>query len=385
MTSHVRVLYIDTYTTSEPGVGSAISSSDAIGYGITSSGTIRREFARHGIDVELLRIPIPSGTVPEHRRVRWTAASYSALVRALDVRMPDVIFVFHAFVVSPAEIRRLLFDLGLRIPIVGYTHGSHWDATDTFRTERYPGLELLDLANLLAMDRVLIVSPYLRRTLTDAVGRLNATVARRLAARVRCVGLPLDTETIDRYRPDEPTANQTIVFNHAPISSKNPDFFARAMLDILQCTDVHVLFTRRFPPGAPGATGIAELRRRFGERVHLGADMPAADYYRALWHATIQVSTASHESLGVATLEAMYTETCCVLPRLGSYPDLCGDDAEVLYEPGDEAELVRRVIDFCKDGDRRRRIAAELSDRARHYRGSRVVDAIVDVIDEVLA
>jgi glycosyltransferase involved in cell wall biosynthesis len=103
-----------------------------------------------------------------------------------------------------------------------------------------------------------------------------------------------------------------------------------------------------------------------------------------LWRATIQVSTASHESLGMATLEAMYTENCCVLPRLGSYPALCGDHPEVLYEPGDETELVRRVVEFCKDDARRRHIATQLSDRARHYRGARVVDAVVDVIGEVL-
>ena len=378
------MLYVDTYTTPEPSAGAAISSSDAIGYGITSSGTIRRELAKRGIDVELLRIPVSPETAPERRRVQWTAASYSALVHALGDRVPDVIFVFHAFVVSPAEIRRLLFDLGLRIPIVGYTHGSHWDETDTFRTQTYPGLELLDLANLLAMDRVLVVSTYLRQTLTDSVGRLNLELGRQLATRVRCVGLPLDTETIDECRPDRRPEKQTVVFNHAPVSSKNPDVFARAMLELLHCTDADVLFTRHFPPGAPGATGIAQLRRRFGERVRLGGDLPTAAYYRALWCATIQVSTASHESLGMATLEAMYTENCCVLPRLGSYPDLCGDNPEVLYEPGDEAELVRRVVEFCKDDARRRHIAAQLSDRARHYRGARVVDGIVGVIGEVL-
>ena len=27
----------------------------------------------------------------------------------------------------------MLLDLGLRVPIVGYTHGSHWDVTDTYR------------------------------------------------------------------------------------------------------------------------------------------------------------------------------------------------------------------------------------------------------------
>lgn len=380
---NVRVLYVDTYTV-EPGGGAAISSSDAIGYGITSSGTIRRELARRGMDVETLHIPVPSETTPELTRVRWTAANYSALVEAIAVRTPDVIFVFHAFVVSPAEIRRLLFDMGLCIPIVGYTHGSHWDDTDTFRTERYPGLEMLDLANLLAMDRVLVGSAYLRRTLYDSVARLHPVLAHRLLSRMRCVGLPLDTETIDRHRPDDRHRQPTIVFNHAPISSKNPDIFTCAMIEVLQCTDADLLFTRHFPPGAPGAAGIAELCRRFSGRVRLGADMTTPDYYAALWRSSIQVSTASHESLGIATLEAMYTENCCVLPRMGSYPELCDDSPDVLYKPGDGAELASRIVEFCKDDARRRDIAMKLSNRARNYSGERVVRGIVEVIDEIL-
>jgi hypothetical protein len=52
--------------------------------------------------------------------------------------------------------------------------------------------------------------------------------------------------------------------------------------------------------------------------VLLGNDMRLGDYYWALWMADIQVSTATHESLDVSTLEAMYTGNCCILPRLGS-------------------------------------------------------------------
>ena len=65
--------------------------------------------------------------------------------------------------------------------------------------------------------------------------------------------------------------------------------------------------------------------------------MALDDYYRALWMSDLQVSTASHESLGVSTLEAMYTENCCILPRVGSYPEICGNHSEILYDFGEEA------------------------------------------------
>lgn len=382
MGNRVKVLYVDTYTTTNS--GAATSSSDAIGYGITSSGAIQRELAAQGMDVSVLRVPVDPRTPPERRRVGWTAANPPAILQALSVRVPDVIFVFHAFVVSTAEIRRMLFDLGLNIPIVGYTHGSHWDHTDTFRADRYPGLEFLDLANLVAMDRVLVGSAYLRQTLAESVGRLNPGVADRLVSTVRCVGLPLDTHLIDRYRASTSTGRRTIVFNHAPIRSKDPDLFVHSMIEVLDRTDAEVLFTRRFSDDAPGATRIAELCDKFGDRVRLGADLPIADYYGSLWRSAIQVSTASHESLGIATLEAMYTENCCVLPRSGNYPDLCDDNADVLYEPGDEPELVRRIVGFCRDEARRCRVATTLAAKAQNYTSARVVDAIVHSIEEVL-
>jgi hypothetical protein len=44
----------------------------------------------------------------------------------------------------------------------------------------------------------------------------------------------------------------------------------------------------------------------------------------------IQVSTALHESFGVATLEAMFAGNACLLPRHAVYPELCGSIEESL-------------------------------------------------------
>jgi glycosyltransferase involved in cell wall biosynthesis len=378
-----RVLYLDGYTVPDPKVG--VPSSDAIGYGITASAVIREGLRALGLDVVRPRLdPSPAGTGGPEERLSWILSNYRSVLRILSEDPPDVIFCFHVFTAFPTEIRRMLLDLGMSIPIVGYTHGSHWDPTDTFRTKTYPGLEVLDLANLHVLDRVLLVSEYMRTTLRDTIGVFNPTVAEQVDAHAAVVGLPLDVDRIDACRSGRRFPRTTVVFNHAPVSSKNPDLFARVMARVLPDHEVAVLITRDFAPWQPGGEAIAELAGRFPEQVVLGRDMPLDAYYEALWAADLQVSTATHESLGVSTLEAMYTGNCCVLPRLGSYPEICDGHPDVLYDLG-EGPLEERLRYFLEHPDRRRAVASQLQRMTARYHPRAVVQKISEeVLDAAL-
>jgi glycosyltransferase involved in cell wall biosynthesis len=377
-----RVLYIDGYTVPAESTGpsSSAPSSDAIGYGITASAAIRTGLRAAGFDVIPPEISVPDDDDERVARLRWLLSSYDGVLDVLSSSPPDVVFSFHAFSVFPVEIRRMLLDLGLELPLVGYTHGSHWDPTDTFRFQAYPGMELLDLANLHVLDRVFLVSDYLRATIWDTISAFNAPLAKSLDARCEVVGLPLDVERIDAWRTDERWGRTTVVFNHAPVASKQPDLFVRVMRRILPRYDVQVLFTRRFPPKRAGGAAVAELAACFPEQVLLGKDMALPDYYRALWMAELQVSTATHESLGVSTLEAMHTGTCCILPRLGSYPEITGGHPDVLYDPG-EHQLEERLTYFLDHPDRRQAVAADLQVAAARYTPTVVVRRIADVLN----
>jgi glycosyltransferase involved in cell wall biosynthesis len=356
-----------------------IPSSDAIGYGITASQAIRDGLGAAGFDVVQLKVAAPDDEDERVARLRWLLASYDAVLDVLSTAPPDIVFCFHAFATFPAEIRRISHDLGLRLPLVGYTHGSHWDPTDTFRLQAYPGMELLDLANLHVLDRVLLVSDYLRETVLRNVSAFNAPLAASLDAKCAVVGLPLDVQRIDASRTDASGARVTVVFNHAPVASKNPELFVRVMRRILPRYDVQVLFTRRFPVQDPGGAAVAGLAEDFADQVTLGNDLPLPDYYRALWMADIQVSTATHESLGISTLEAMYTGTCCVLPRLGSYPEITGDLPDVLYDLG-ESQLEERLTYFLQNPNRRLTVASELQRAAARYTPAIVGRRIADVL-----
>ena len=375
-----RVLYLDGYTVPDPKVG--VPSSDAIGYGITASATIRDGLAALGLDIVRPRLePSPAGPGGPDQRLSWILANYRSVLRELVEDPPDVIFCFHIFSVFPVEIRRMLLDLGLSIPIVGYTHGSHWDPTDTFRCETYPGMEVLDLANLHVLDRVLLVSEYMRTTLRSTIGALNAPLAEHVDAHAAVVGLPLAVDRIDTCRTGRRFPRPTVVFNHAPVSSKNPELFARVMARLLPHQDVAVLITRDFAPWQPGGEAIGALAARFPEQVILGRDMPLDEYYEALWAADLQVSTATHESLGVSTLEAMYTGNCCVLPRVGSYPEICDGHPDVLYEPGEEP-LEERLRYFLEHPEHRRAVASELQRMSARYHPRTVVQKIAaEVLD----
>lgn len=377
-----RVLYLDGYTVPDSKVG--VPSSDAIGYGITASSAIRDGLAAFGLDVIRPRLdPSPTGTGggPE-ARLSWILSNYRGVLRALLEDPPDVIFCFHVFSTFPVEIRRMLLDLGMSIPIVGYTHGSHWDPTDTFRTETYPGMEVLDLANLHVLDRVLLVSEYMRRTLRTTIGAFNTPLAEQIDAHAAVVGLPLDVDRMNACRSNRRFSRPTVVFNHAPVSSKNPDLFARVMARVLPQHEVGVLITRDFAPWQPGGEAIAELAKRFPEQVVLGRDMPLDEYFEALWAADLQVSTATHESLGVSTLEAMYTGNCCVLPRVGSYPAICDHHPDVLYELG-EGPLEERLRWFLEHPERRRAVASDLQQMSARFHPRAVVHKIVEEVLDV--
>jgi glycosyltransferase involved in cell wall biosynthesis len=194
--------------------------------------------------------------------------------------------------------------------------------------------------------------------------------------------LPLDVDRIDACRSNRRFSRPTVVFNHAPVSSKNPDLFARVMTRVLPHYDVGVLITRDFAPWQPGGEAIAELANRFPEQVVLGRDMPVDEYFEALWAADLQVSTANHESLGVSTLEAMYTGNCCVLPRVGSYPALCDSHPDVLYEPG-EGPLEERLRWFLEHPEQRRAVASQLQQMAARFHPRAVVHKIAEEVLDV--
>ena len=376
------VLYLDSYTL-DNAQGGQVPSSMSIGYGVTAGRVIREYLLEHGFRlIRPLAATEPYDDGSREARLRWVLRGYERITDAVVTSRPDCVFFFHSFNAFPTEVLRILIETGMKIPMAGYTHGSHWDPSDGERNTKYPGLKVLDLANLTVLDQVLFDSEFMMKTVLDNVRDYNLGTADAIASKSHVVGLPIDTEFIDLQRPDQRFPRTTVVFNHAPVAAKNPVEFIRVIERVMSGFDIDVLFTRAFGPGAAGAAEIERLRGRFGSRVISGNNMTLDEYFRALWMSDIQVSTAIHESLGIATLEAMYTENCCLLPRRGSYPEICGGSPDALYQGS--ADLERRLVFFITNPGRRRAAGQVLADRARLYSAATVGPRIIDVIHETL-
>lgn len=356
--------------------------SDAIGYGITAVDAILAELPRHGVQVQCVEPDVPHGLEDiERRRLAWILAGYQSLLR-IPPEEYDAVFIFHAFQQFPQEVRRIFADLGIAAPVIGYTHGSHWDPTDEFRFIHYPGMEVTDLANLLALDRVCVVSNYFRDTLLRNVAQWNPEVAHQLEAKLSVVGLPINTAAINRAHTDERFPQPAIVFNHSMVPCKDPGLFLDAAERALATHDCQVFITRDVK-GTEVEKRVTGLQQRFPHRVHVGSTLDLEVYFRLLWMADIQVSTARHETFGISTVEAMYTETCCLLPDRASYPEITDNCRDALY--GTPEELFSKLDHYLRDAEDRRRLARDLRQRALHHTPAQVVPRLAAVVEEAVS
>jgi hypothetical protein len=373
----MRILFVPTFTRTRK-LGDADVSSDAIGYGITSAAALTDGLQGIGHEIHAVDVRTDRG------RTEWIGRLLAELERRLRRERFDAILMFHAFWPFAAEIRRLLDDLGVSVALVGYTHGSNWDRTDLFRQARYPRLRWLDLGNLLALDRVLADSDHMRDVLVSAVMTLSESAGTELNARLRTVGLPLDLSRIDAVQCEATDRYVGVVFNHALIPAKQPGLFFDVAREVLASENAYVVVTRNLARDCEWFGAAEHLGRRFPGRVVLGRDLDIDAYYRCLWRSSLQVSTATHESFGVATLEAMATHNHCLLPRRASYSEICNGDRDVLYDTVDE--LTARLHDAIAHPEVSAETAKRLSDLARRrYNPVRVARAVGAVLTEAVA
>jgi glycosyltransferase involved in cell wall biosynthesis len=367
---HLRILFVQTYRhRAETGRARA---SDALGFGVTCSDALVTGLRAAQVEVDVVGSAAGRQTI-------WAGEVLDRVERAVPSGRYDAVLAFHAFWPFTADLRRVLDDsVPGSLPLVTYTHGSHWDETDLFRHQRYPSLRWADLGNLLAADRVLVVSRYLRDVLVRNVRAVSAAAGAELDRRVRVVGLPLDLPRIDAARRPPDAGRLTVVFNHAPIDAKRPGLFLDVTAELLARTTGRLLLTRHVPAGSPWAAAVRELSDAFPGRVVQGDDLPTDDYYKALWRGHMQVSTAVHESLGVATLEAMVTGNHCLLPRIGAYPEVAAGDPAVLYD--DLGDLLARLV----AGPRAEVVARHDARIRARYSPATVAAAVLDVLTEVV-
>ncbi len=372
-----RLFFFDTYT--DPTFKS-ISSAE-IGFGITCANSIKSWLKKNGLNVFECSPKITKNI----SKLDWIYQSYKNL-NNFGPQKNDVIFIFNSLINFPGEVRRLVnHHTRFGCPIIGYTHGSHWDETDSIRNESSPKLKYQDLANLLTYDRLFLVSEYYRSLLCNELQVLGAEITKRFEEIVRVIGLPIDGEYIDKFRIKNKVSKKTnkmrIVFNHSLRPPKLPYVALYVIEEILSSRDNCCFeITRAFVNGTQIEKDFKNLARKYKGRIIFNENLPLSDYYRLLWNCDIQFSTAAHESFGVSTLEAMYTGNACFTPNKLSYPEITGNVGNYCDE-NNLIEMIKKAID---DEIFRNNISKAQHKIALRYDPSVIVSSIMDTIKEII-
>lgn len=285
-------------------------------------------------------------------RLRGSALTLAEeVVRVVAEHGPPDVLLASDMVHLPALLGFVRRDIG--DPAVAlYVHENQLTHPVGPRDRPDEGLALANWLSMAVADRVFVNSRAqladLRVALPVLLGRaldhghdhrLEGVLAR---CEVLTVGVDLAEIGPDHHpAPEEPL----IVWNHRWDREKRPD---RLFAALHRLADEGVAFrlalageNLRIDPQE-----FARIRERLGERViHVGRLDPDG-YHRLLAASDVTVSTAEHETFGIAAVEAMAAGCVPLLPDRLSYPEIVParwHDA-VLYQQDDLDDRLRAVL-----------------------------------------
>jgi len=352
----LKIAFVHTYRASTSSEGGA--SSDSIGYGITSADLLVQSVRNAGHEVVEIR-PCAS------RIIEWRGVVLSSIARALRDSSVDAIFLFHCANPLAASVRQLLNDSRVNVPLVGYTHGSHWDPTDVYRGSAAPFMQWADLGNLLAMDLIFFVSGGIRDAVLTAVADAAPGALADVASRAVVTHLPVSTPPQELSGRD--SGSRKLVYNHSFDAGKAPQLFFRTAASLLSYdAELIVEFTRSPTPGSSESSELDSLVRGYPRRVEVHGGLSVRDYYEVLAGASHQMSTASHESFGVATFEAILAGCCAILPDRAAYREFFGSVPFGLYQSGQEISRAMELLNSEEQSHRLWRLQDQVARRVTH-------------------
>jgi glycosyltransferase involved in cell wall biosynthesis len=112
-----------------------------------------------------------------------------------------------------------------------------------------------------------------------------------------------------------------------------------------------------------------------------GEDLPLE---RFLGRLDIYVLPSLEEGLSTALMAAMASGLPCIASRAGGIPEVTGEEAAVLFEPGDPVALAGAIERLASDPAEMARFSAEASVRARLFDVDKMVAGTLDVYRRVL-
>lgn len=291
---------------------------------------------------------------PAYWRWRLRGASLTlaeAVTTAVAEHGPPDVLLVSDMVHLPAMLGFLRRDIG--DPAVAlYLHENQLTHPVGPRDRPDEGLALANWLSMAVADRVYVNSASqladLQAALPVLLGRTrdHGHIHRLREVLDRCQVLPVGVD-LAAIAPDghPPPEAPLVVWNHRWDREKRPDLVFDALHRL---ADEGVAF-RLALAGANLRVDPQEfdrIRERLGDRVvHVGV-LDREGYHRLLSSSDVTVSTAEHETFGVAAVEAMAAGCVPLLPNRLSYPEIVPPTwhEAVLYEDGELVDRLRAVL-----------------------------------------
>ena len=280
----------------------------------------------------------------------WRARTSALLLSQTIPTEHTFVTLFASSVLSLAELLGLRPDLA-RLHKVVYFHESQLDYPVRKVQERDFQFGYNQITTCLAADMVVFNSKTLLRSFLDNIVRfLNQQPDQRpdgeairaaVAAKSRVVYFPL--ELPQRSLPAGRRAPVHIVWPHRWEHDKDPQAFFRVIDKLLEDgLDFRLSVLGQTCGEVPGV--FQEARGRLEGQVVAWGYREKEDFYVALQDCDVAVSTARHETYGVAMLEAAGLGCFPLVPNRLVYPELY--PPACLYNT--EQQLYKRLRDFCR-------------------------------------
>jgi len=251
------------------------------------------------------------------------------------------------------------------IPAALYFHENQltypWSPTDADPgRQRDAHYGFINYSSALAADAVLFNSDYHRTAFLGALGGFlgafpdhnEAASIEGISAKSRTLPLGLDLQQLDAWRSsaqDRCGRPPLLLWNHRWEYDKNPEEFFRALIRL---EDQGVEFElavlgeafRRQP------AIFAEAQKRLAGRiVHWGFAEKFSEYAAWLWRADLLPVTSIHDFFGISVVQALYCNTCPLLPRRLAYPEHVPAALHDQLFYADFDDLVHRLAEGCRN------------------------------------
>ena len=315
--------------------------------------------SRHQIQVE--------GLPDRHWKWRQAAGALTLAQRINEAKLepPDALWVSD-FVDLP-QLRAFLPHAFDRVPAFLYLHENQLtyprSPEEAFAPDLGPAWS--NLVSALAADHVAFNSAYHRQTLRSAAESLlerlpkpkpSAAILDALD-RASVVYPGIDWHAIP-LGPGSPSKGPLrVLFPHRWEHDKNPAEFLRWMIDAQRLgAEFELYLLGEFSSAPP--PDCAEPLRLLAPRIRRQGPLEdRAAYFAAIGSCDVVVSTALHETYGMALLEACAAGCTPLVPNRLAYPEVLGPACQPWAPYETQSEAVRALVDAASDPGELRRAA----------------------------